>query len=73
MRELELSLKIYQFCLSSLPVTKDWADAGCHEFCLMLDEVNEDIGGAVDGGEEAGGARDILYPHRPVKILLIKS
>ena len=54
-------------------MTKDWADAGCHELCLVLDEVDEDIGGAVDGGEEVGGVGDILYPHRPVKIILIKS
>ena len=54
-------------------MTKDWADAGCHEFCLMLDEVNEDIGGAVDCCEEVRGVSDILYPHRPVKIILIKS
>ena len=54
-------------------MTKDWEDAGCHELCPVLDEVDEDIGGAVDGGEEVRGVSDILYPHRPVKILLIKS
>jgi hypothetical protein len=37
----------------------------------VLDEVDEDIGGAVDCSEEVRGISDILYPHRPVKILLI--
>jgi hypothetical protein len=47
-------------------VTKEWAYAGFRELCLVLDEVDEDIGGAVDRGEEVRGVSDILYPHRPV-------
>ena len=70
--DLELSLQIYQFCLR-LPLTKDWADAGCHEFCLVLYKVDKDIAGAVDCCEEVRSVSDILYPHRPVKIILIKS
>ena len=36
----------------------------------MLDEVDEDIGGAVDGGEEVREAGEILYPHWPVYFLI---
>ena len=37
----------------------------------MLDEVDEDIGGAVDGGEEVREAGEILYPHWPVNFLIL--
>ena len=36
-----------------------------------VDEVDKDIGGAVDGGEEVREAGEVLYPHWPVYFLIL--
>ena len=62
-------MKTDHFWLDGLPVPPP---AGPQQLCLVLDEVDEDVGGAAEGGEEVGGVGDILHPDWPVQLHLLQ-